>query len=69
MIKMIYKFHSIFQRLVVVEHQIENVYELTKQCQRIYEKDIQIDKSKRIVNRINMHVRLISQAWLYKTAV
>ena len=40
MIEMIYKFHSIFQRLIVVEFQIENVYELTKQCQRIYEKNI-----------------------------
>ena len=51
---MIHKFHSIFQSLIVVEHQIENVYELTKQCQRIYKKNIQVDKSKRIVNRINM---------------
>ena len=51
---MIHKFHSTFQRLIVVESQIENVYELTKQCQRIYEKNIQVDKSKRIVNKINM---------------
>ena len=40
MIEMIYKFHSIFQRLIVVKFQIENVYELTKQCQRIYKKNI-----------------------------
>ena len=52
MIEMIHKFHSTFQRLIVVESQIENVYDLTKQCQRIYERDIQIDKSERIVNRI-----------------
>ena len=52
MIEMIHKFHSIFQRLIVVEFQIENVYDLTKQCQRIYEKNIQIDKSERIVNKI-----------------
>ena len=54
MIEMIHKFHSIFQRLIVVESQVENVYELTKQCQRIYEKNIQVDKLKRIVNRINL---------------
>ena len=53
-IEMIHKFHSIFQRLIAVEFQIENVYELTKQCQRIYERNIQVDKSKRIVNKINM---------------
>ena len=54
MIEMIHKFHSTFQRLIVVESQVENVYELTKQCQRIYEKNIQVDKSKRIVNRIDL---------------
>ena len=54
MIEMIHKLHSIFQRLIVVESQVENVYELTKQCQRIYERDIQVDKLKRIVNKINM---------------
>ena len=54
MIEIIHKFHSIFQRLIVVESQVENVYELTKQCQRIYKKDIQVDKSERIVNRIDM---------------
>ena len=54
MIEMIHKFHLTFQRLIVVELSVENVYELTKQCQRIYERNIQIDKSKRIVNRINM---------------
>ena len=54
MIEMIHKFHSTFQRLIVVKFQVENVYELTKQCQQIYERNIQIDKSKRIVNRISM---------------
>ena len=54
MIEIIYKFHSTFQRLIAVEFQVENVYELTKQCQRIYKKNIQVDKSKRILNRINM---------------
>ena len=54
MIEIIHKFHLTFQLLIVVEFQIENVYELTKQCQRIYEKNLQVDKSKRIVNKINM---------------
>ena len=46
---MIYKFYSIFQRLIVVEHQIENVYELTKQYQRIYEKN-------RLTNMTHLYV-------------
>ena len=51
---MIHKLHFIFQRLIVVEFFAKSVYNLTKQCQRIYENDFQIDKTKRIVNKINM---------------
>ena len=54
MIEMIYKLHFTFQRLIVIESFAKSVYELTKQCQRIYENDFQIDKTKRVVNRINM---------------
>ena len=53
MTKMIHKLHSKLQRLIMIEHQIANIYNLTKQCQRIYEKDLQIDKTKRVTNRIN----------------
>ena len=53
MTKMIHKFHSKFQRLIMIKNQVTNIYDLTKQCQRIYEKNLQIDKTKRIANRIN----------------
>ena len=46
MIKMIHKLYSKFQRLIMIENQIANIYNLTKQCQRIYERNIQIDKTK-----------------------
>ena len=54
MTKMIHKLHSTFQRLIVVEFSTKSVYNLTKQCQRIYKSDFQVDKIKRIVNKINM---------------
>ena len=51
--KMIHKFYSKLQRLIIIENQVTNIYNLTKQCQRIYEKNLQIDKTKRVTNRKN----------------
>ena len=53
MTEMIHKLHSKLQRLIVIENQVANIYDLTKQCQRIYERNLQIDKTKRITNQIN----------------
>ena len=53
MTEMIHKFHSKLQRLIVIENQVANIYDLTKQCQRIYEKNLQANKTKRVTNRIN----------------
>ena len=53
MTKMTHKLHFNIQRLISIEFSIKNIYELTEQCQRIYESEIQINKSKRIVNKIN----------------
>ena len=53
MTKMIHKLHLSIQRLISVKSSIKNIYELIKQCQRIYENIIQTDKTKRIVNRID----------------
>ena len=53
MTKMIHKLHSKLQRLIVIKNQITNIYDLTKQCQRIYERNLQANKTKRVTNRIN----------------
>ena len=53
MTEMIHKLHSKLQRLIVIKNQITNIYDLTKQCQRIYEKNLQTNKTKRMTNRIN----------------
>ena len=53
MTEMIHKLHSKLQRLIMIENQIANIYDLTKRCQRIYERDLQANKTKRITNRIN----------------
>ena len=53
MTKMIHKLNSKLQRLIVIENQVTSIYDLTKQCQRIYERNLQIDKTKRVANRIN----------------
>ena len=53
MTEMIHKLHSKLQRLIVIENQVTNIYDLTKQCQRIYERNLQANKTKRMTNRIN----------------
>ena len=53
MTKMIHKLHSKLQRLIVIENQVANIYDLIKQCQRIYERNLQANKTKRMTNRIN----------------
>ena len=53
MTEMIHKLHSKLQRLIVIENQVTNIYDLTKQCQRIYERNLQTNKTKRMTNRIN----------------
>ena len=53
MTKMIHKLHSKLQRLIVIKNSITNIYDLTKQCQRIYERKFQVDKTKRVTNWIN----------------
>ena len=53
MTEMIHKLHSKLQRLIMIENQIANIYDLTKQCQRIYERNLQTNKTKRMTNRIN----------------
>ena len=53
MTEMIHKLHSKLQRLIVIENQVFSIYDLTKQCQRIYERDLQANKTKRVTNRID----------------
>ena len=53
MTEMIHKLHSKLQRLIMIENQVTNIYDLTKQCQRIYERNLQTNKTKRMTNRIN----------------
>ena len=53
MTKMIHKLHSKLQRLIMIKNQVANIYNLTKQCQRIYERNLQTNKTKRMTNRIN----------------
>ena len=53
MTKMIHKLHLNIQRLISIKFSIKNIYKLSKQCQRMYESDIQIDKSERNVNKID----------------
>ena len=54
MTEMIHKLHPTLQRLVVVGPPAKSVYELAKQCQRIYEGGLQADKTERVANRIDM---------------
>ena len=54
MTEMIHKLHPTLQRLVVVGPPAKSVYDLAKQCQRIYEGGLQADKTERIANRIDM---------------
>ena len=37
----------------MIKNQVTNIYNLTKQCQRTYERNLQVDKTKRVTNRIN----------------
>ena len=53
MTEMIHKLHSKLQRLIVVENQATSIYDLAKQCQRIYEGGLQADKTERVANRID----------------
>ena len=53
MTEMIHKLHSKLQRLIMIENQVTNIYDLTKQCQRIYERNLQANKTKQVTNRIN----------------
>ena len=53
MTKMTRKLHFIIERLILIQFSVKNIYESAKQFERIYKNEIQVDKSKRIVNKID----------------
>ena len=50
---MIHQLHNRIQRFIAITFKIKNIYELTHKCERIDKSMIQLNKTKRVVNKIN----------------